>query len=168
MGKNRKILGGKETVMKSFESLVTVTARSAMRDNSQIQKVISRIVPAQTLAQIEFCRLEGGRLRITVTSAAWIARLRFIERQLIGELRAVKRDVHTVSYHVSPEQRPAARKTQRSARKSSSGAASVFGAAECIDEGACAADAEVPDRNDDEPDPLKQQLLELAKKLGQA
>ncbi len=88
--------------MKSFNTLITAQARTAMQQNSRIQEVISRIVPASSAAHIEFCRIEGGRLRVTVDSAAWIAKLRFGERQLVQALRAEKLDVHTISWHVSP------------------------------------------------------------------
>jgi len=84
--------------MKSFSTLVGKTTRAAMADDRHIKRVISRIVPANTLNHIEFCRLEGGRLRITVDSAAWISRLRFSERQIIDAMRSERLDAHTVSY----------------------------------------------------------------------
>ena len=137
--------------MKSFENLVAVTTRAAMRDDRQIKQVISRIVPAKSLAHIEFCRIEGGRLRITIDSAAWISRLRFMERQIIDALRAQRMDCHTVSFHVSPAQRPVVRKTVRHAKKTPSGVTTLESAAQAV-----------ADSGDDS---LRQELLKLARNL---
>ena len=116
--------------MKSFSTLVGKTTRAAIANDRQIKQVISRIVPASTLSHIEFCRLEGGRVRITVDSAAWVSRLRFSERQLIDALRSQRFDVHTASYHVAPDETPALRKTVRAPqKKTQTGAASVEAAA---------------------------------------
>lgn len=88
--------------MKSLHNLINKTARSAMQQDSQMKQVISRIVPATSMAHINFCRLEAGRLRITVDNATWIAKLRFSERQIVGALREAKLDVVTLSFHVVP------------------------------------------------------------------
>lgn len=139
--------------MKSFNSLVDQSARAAIRDDHQIKQVISRIVPATTLPHIEFCRLEGGRLRLTVDNAAWVAKLRFNERQLVDILRGEGLDVHTVSFHVSPAEKPVLRTTRRQANQLSKRSAStLIQAAEAIG-GA------------DKDDRLRQELLKLAAKM---
>jgi len=99
--------------MKSFENLITAQTKAAITQNNHIKQVISQIVPASSAAHIEFCRIEGGRLRVTVDSAAWIAKLRFSERQLIQALRSEKLDVHTASWHVAPIDNPKPRVTLR-------------------------------------------------------
>jgi len=143
--------------MKSFETLVGGTTLAMLRENRRIQKLISQIVPAQTLDHMEFCRLEGGRLRITVDSAVWVSKFRFLERQIIGVLRAEKLDAHTLSFHIAPRQIPDLRKTRRTAQGSMRAASSMDDAAKSVSreldphslpagpEGAC--------------DPLQQQAL---------
>ena len=139
--------------MKSFNSLVDQSARTAIRDDHQIKQVISQIVPATTLSHIEFCRLEGGRLRLTVDNAAWVAKLRFSERQLIDTLRATGLDVHTVSFHVSPAEKPILRTTKRQANQlSKRSATTLTQAAEAIG-------------GEDKDDSLRQELLKLAARL---
>lgn len=146
-----------------------------MRDNRQIKSIISQIVPAKTLQQIEFCRVEGGRLRITLTSAAWASKLRFFERQIIGELKSAALDAHTVSYHVSPSVTPVPRKTIRQANRSRSAAASIEAAAvdtAAVDTAALEGVTGEKHRevtsatsSDDHSDPLRLQLLKLAATL---
>ena len=138
--------------MKSFNTLVGKTTRAAIAGDRQIKQVISRIVPASTLSHIEFCRLEGGRVRITVDSAAWVSRLRFSERQIIDEMRSQRLDVHTASYHVAPNETPTPRKTLRVPQRTQNGAASVEAAASAV-----------TDSGDE--DRLRQELLKLARTL---
>lgn len=140
--------------MKSFSTLVGKTTRAAMADDRHIKRVISRIVPANTLNHIEFCRLEGGRLRITVDSAAWISRLRFSERQIIDAMRSERLDAHTVSYHVAPGEIPTPRKTLRVPKSTQSGAACMEAAASAVS-------------GSTEEDKLRQELLKLARTLRQ-
>jgi|GEM_PF-786433 len=142
-----------EPVMKSFDTLVAKTTRTAIADDRQIKQVISRIVPAKTMAHIEFCRVEGGRMRLTVDSAAWISRIRFIESQIIDALRSNNIDSHTISYHVSPETTPVMRKTVRLAERTPSAAAAMEAAAMAV------TDETVED------DKLRQELLKLARTL---
>jgi len=137
--------------MKSFDKLVQASTRRAIQHDHQIKRLISQIVPVNAHAHVEFCRLEGGRLRITVDSAAWITRLRFINSQLIDTLRANNLDCHTVSYHVSPPDRPAERRSVRNAEKAVKGAASIESAALLV--------------SADPDDSLRQELLKLAKAL---
>lgn len=157
----------KQATMKSFEKLITAGTRAAIQQNNQIKQVISQIVPASSLAHIEFCRIEGGRLRVTVDSAAWIAKLRFSERQLIQALKAQKLDVHTASWHVAPIDKPKPRITIRQANElSSRSAAAITALAEATND---------DDTKDSYPcsavkttesgEKLRQELLKLAAKL---
>ncbi len=114
--------------MKSFETLIGTTTRATLQQDYRIKRVISRIVPVSTLDHIEFCRLEGGRLRLTVDSAAWVARLRFSERHIIDILRQERLDIHTVSFHVSPAEEPAVRTTRRKPNGGSDAAARALAA----------------------------------------
>ncbi len=94
-----------------------------MQQDRHIKQVISRIVPATTLAHIQFCRIEGGRMRITVDNASWIAKLRFSERQILDAIRDEKLDAITMSFHVVPAETPVTRTTSRTANRTSSAAA---------------------------------------------
>ncbi len=94
-----------------------------MQQDRHIKQVISRIVPATTLAHIQFCRIEGGRMRITVDNASWIAKLRFSERQILDAMRDEKLDAITMSFHVVPAETPVTRTTSRTANRTSSAAA---------------------------------------------
>lgn len=147
--------------MKPFGALVNVAAKQAMRENLKIKQVISKIVPANTLDHIEFCRIEGGRMRITVDSATWIARLRFSERQIISTLRALNFDCHTLSYHVAPSEMPVTRKTVRKAHRHISGASALEQAARALTNPA-AEDTSAPKEANEE---LSLQLLKLAQTL---
>lgn len=140
--------------MKSFNTLVGKTTRAAIASDRQIKQVISRIVPSSTLTHIQFCRLEGGRVRITVDSSAWVSRLRFSERQIIDALRGQRFDVHTASYHVAPDETPSARKTLRTAQRTQTGSASLEAAASAV-----------ADSEDGGDDRLRQELLKLARTL---
>lgn len=151
--------------MKSFDTLITAQARTAIKENNHIKKVISQIVPATSVAHIEFCRVEGGRLRVTVDNAAWIAKLRFGERQLVRALRAENFDVHTVSWHVSPAEKPVPRVTRRAANPLTKKSAEALTAL-------AAADQSAPEKGSREPmsesgEKLRLELLKLAAKLKQ-
>lgn len=115
--------GHYKVVMKSLNSLIGKTTRTAIQQDRRIRQLISQIVPARALAHIEFCRLEGGRLRLTVDSAAWVSKLRFSERQIISALRQEKLDAHTISVHVSPAEKPTTRVTLRKPNETSEQAA---------------------------------------------
>lgn len=151
--------------MKSFDALITAQARAAMKENNHIKQVISQIVPATSVAHIEFCRVEGGRLRVTVDNAAWIAKLRFGERQLVRALRAEKYDVHTVSWHVSPAEKPIPRVTRRTPNPLSRKSADAIRALAQTTEGE---PSEKPSSQMSESgEKLRQELLKLATKLRQ-
>lgn len=126
-----------------------------MLENSQIKRVISRIVPATTMAHVQFCRVEGGRMRLTVDSAAWIARIRFSNRQIIDELRRLSYDVHTISYHVAPAEQPVSRITARNPVKATPRAAAAIEATA----------AQLKLKSSGQNDSLRLELLKLAKKL---
>ena len=138
--------------MKSFSSLIDKTTRTVMQQDRQIKHLISQIVPATTLAHIEFCRVEGGRLRLTVDNAVWVAKLRFSERQIIGTLKKEQFDVHTLSCHVAPADNVEARTSLRTPNKTSRRTAAALAA--LADQSA--------DRDDDS---LRQELLKLAETL---
>lgn len=149
--------------MKTFENLITAKTREAITQNNHIKQVISRIVPASSAAHIEFCRIEGGRLRVTVDSAAWIAKLRFSERQLIQALRAEKLDVHTASWHVAPIDKPKPRVTLRTPNELSLRSAASLTAL-------AAATTDNPHQSSivkttESGERLRQELLKLAAKL---
>lgn len=139
--------------MKTLDTLIGARTQATMRENQRIMLLVSRIVPAASLAHIQFCRIEGGRLRVTVDGAAWVARLRFSERQLVEELRKGNLDVHTVSWHVAAAEPPAARVTLRQANPlSGRSAASLTALAESTGESPA-------------DDKLRQELLKLAARL---
>lgn len=112
--------------MKSFDSLVGSAARKAMHDDRRIKQVISRIVPTSAVDHLLFCRLEDERLRITVTTAAWVARLRFQERQIIDILRHERFQLNAISWHVAPAETPQMRKTIRQANPVTEQAAAML------------------------------------------
>lgn len=151
--------------MKSFENLIPAQTRAVISQDNHIKQVISRIVPASSAAHIDFCRIEGGRLRVTVDSAAWIAKLRFSERQLIQALRSEKLDVHTASWHVAPIDNPKPRVTVRKPNELSSRSAEALTAL------AAATDDEPYEstivKTTESGEKLRQELLKLAAKLRQ-
>lgn len=142
--------------MKSFRTLIDYSTKAVIINDRRIKRVISQVVPAKTMAHIEFCRVEGGRMRITVDGAAWISRLRFMEKQIITMMREHKFDCHTISYHVSPETRPVVSKTMRRAVKTNNSAASMEAAANAV---------AVDSTEGDGGDKLRQELLKLARTL---
>lgn len=142
--------------MKTFSTVIGQSTKAIIVEDRKIKRAISHIVPANSLAHIEFCRLEGGRLRITVDSAAWVSRLRFMERQIIGVLRQHQFDSHTISYHVSPEFKTAANKSVRRPVKARNGAASMEAAANAVAEKTL---------EGGDGGKLRQELLKLARTL---
>lgn len=126
-----------------------------MRQNRQIKQVISQIVPEDILRHIQFCRIENGRLRMTVDSAAWVARLRFSDRQLIDTLTHHKLMVSAISYHVVPPEKSIARKVQRSTPASSERSITTLKTAA----------AAMNTTGEEDDDRLRQELLRLAEKM---
>ena len=92
--------------MKSFDSLIGSAVRAAVRDDRRIRRTVSRIVPAEALAHVRFCRVAERQLRVTLDSAAWIPRLRFEERRLLAALAQEGHEVRTVRWLVSPLETP--------------------------------------------------------------
>lgn len=141
--------------MKSFESLIGASTRATIHQNHQVKQLISQIVPAKTLIHIQFCRIQAGRMYISVDSSAWIARLRFCDRQIIDFLGRHGFAVDSISYHVAPENEPPQRKSLRKAIKPAIHTVrSLEAAAE-----------QTKDLNDDSRDVLRRELLNLAKNL---
>lgn len=153
--------------MKAFESLVGSSTRAAIENNLKIKQVIASLVPATAMAHIVFCRLEGGRLRVTVDNAAWVAKLRFSERLLITALKAEKKDIHTISWHIAPVEQPITRSTRRTANKPHPRSAAMVDALANSSE-ALSANHDSKQQTDVTGDRLRQELLKLAAKLRQS
>jgi len=60
-------------------------------------------MPPESLAHVQFCRIENRILKVTLDNASWLARLRFISRQLIDELNCAGFTVADTTWHVAPE-----------------------------------------------------------------
>ncbi len=54
------------------------------------------------LAHVQFFRIEQRVIKITVDNASWLARLRFIARQIIDELNKDGLLIEHVTWHVTP------------------------------------------------------------------
>ena len=144
-----------------------------MQQDRHIKQVISRIVPATTLAHIQFCRIEGGRMRVTVDNASWVAKLRFSERQILDAMRDEKLDAITMSFHVVPAESPIARTTTRTVNRTSSAAARAI--ANLAASADSSREPTLPTEPSDTPqkrtivrqgdDRLRQELLKLAARL---
>jgi len=89
--------------MKKFNDLVDQDVKQAVRDDRKIRQVIAQIMPPESLAHVQFCRIENRILKMTLDNASWLARLRFISRQLIDELNQAGLTVVDTSWHVAPE-----------------------------------------------------------------
>lgn len=111
--------------MKSLHNLIDKATLAAMQQDRQIRLLISRIVPADTVSHILYCRLQSGRLRLTVDNANWVARLRFCERQIVSALREARMDVVTLSFHVTPAEREVSREPERHTPPRSASAARI-------------------------------------------
>lgn len=143
--------------MKSFESLIGANTRATIHQNHQVKQLISQIVPAKTLIHVQFCRIEADRLYITVDSSAWIARLRFSDRQIIDFLERHAYGISSISYHVAPANKPTLRRSLRKPAKPDI----------CAVRSLEAAADQVKDPLDGSSDDLRQELLNLAKNLRQ-
>jgi len=139
--------------MRTFDTLIGPAARAAMREDRRIREVISRIVPADSLAHVTFCRAEGRQLKVTMDSAAWIPKLRFCERSLLTALAIDGLELRTVTWHVAPAAEPVGRRTRsRVARGGSARAARALMSA-------------VPGESGGSADELSRQLERLATRL---
>jgi len=137
--------------MKKFNELVDVNVTQAVQDDRNIRKTIARIMPPESLAHLQFCRVENRVLKITLDNASWLARLRFVSSQIIGELKKDNITVSQITWHVAPEKlrvepRP---KAQRLRARSQSSANIVQATAETM-----------------EDDELKRALLKVAEQLA--
>lgn len=121
--------------MKSFDSLIGPETRAALADAERLKSLVSRTMPPQAVDRLVFCRLQAHRLRLVLDSAAWVARLRFNERQMVRALSAEGLQIRQVSWHVAPPYVPPAPPT-REARKPRDGrtAALVASVAEDMDD----------------------------------
>jgi len=129
-------------------------AEKTLQEHRRVYTVISRTVPPNLLSDIQFCRIENDVLRITVSNAAVLARLRFSVSQIIDELAGQNIQVNEVNWHVSRE------KSEPQPRKKV--AAAVKG------QDAQSAKLVESTANDMPDDELKRALLKMAKHLGQA
>jgi len=89
--------------MKKFNDLVDLDVKQALNDDRKIRQVVAQIMPPESLAHVQFCRIENRILKVTLDNASWLARLRFISRQLIDELKHAGITVCDVTWHVAPE-----------------------------------------------------------------
>lgn len=111
--------------------------RHAMHDDRQLRDSISRIVPASSMAQLAFCRLEHGVLHLTVENAVWLTRLRFVERALLTQLGQEGWEVQSLKGHVLPSRAPVrARQAPRPAPvESAQGASGIRNLADSLEDG---------------------------------
>ncbi len=89
--------------MKKFNDLVDQEVKQALRDDHKIRQLVAQIMPPESLSHVQFCRIENRVLKITLDNASWLARLRFISRQLIDELSRAGITVVDITWHVAPE-----------------------------------------------------------------
>lgn len=123
----------------------------ALRDDRNIRKTIARIMPPESLTHVQFCRVENRVLKITLDNASWLARLRFVSSQIIGELQKDNITIAQVTWHVAPEKLRAEPRPQalRKRARSQSSANIVQATAESM-----------------EDDELKRALLKVAEQLA--
>lgn len=99
--------------MKSFDSLIGPETRAAMENARELHAIVSRTVPRDAAEHILFCRLTDDRLRLTLDHSAWVAKLRFNERQIVRVLAGEGFRVKQVSWHVAPPEQTGTRGTRR-------------------------------------------------------
>ncbi len=143
----------KPFVTKSTEISIPGAAQT-LQQHRRVYTVISRTVPEALLSDIQFCRIENDVLRVTVSNAAVLARLRFSASQIIDDLANQDIQVNQVNWHVSRE------KVEPTPRKKV--APAVKGADE---KSAKLVESTARDMPDDD---LKRALLKMAKNLGKA
>jgi len=138
--------------MKKFNDLVDLDVKQALNDDRKIRQVVAQIVPPESLGHVQFCRIEDRILKVTLDNASWLARLRFISRQLIDELNRAGYTVSDVTWHVAPEKVKAEpRQRVKRTREGSKASASIVQAtAESM-----------------ESDDLQRALLKMAKQLSE-
>jgi len=128
-------------------------ATEVVEQHRRVYTVISRTVPAPLLKDIQFCRIEDDVLRVTVSNAAVLARLRFSASQIIDDLANENIQVNQVNWHVSREKsEPTPRKKVPPVEKGHD------------EKSAKLVESMANDMPDDE---LKRALLRMAKNLGE-
>jgi len=137
--------------MKTFNELVGVDAQRALRDDQTIRQIISRIMPAELLDHVQFCRIENRVLKLTLDNASLLARLRFSASQIIDELNRDGLSVVQATWHVAPEKISAEPRAQtlRKRARSTASASIVQATAESM-----------------EDDDLQRALLKVAEQLA--
>lgn len=137
--------------MKPFNELIGRQARVAMKDDARLRQLISRIVPPAALPHVRFLRLEGHELHVTLSASAWVSRLRFFERQILGETSKAGLQATRMRWHVDPKPIPVAARTRPSRRiqRSSNAARLVDSTADGM-----------------EPSPLKEAMKRMAAMLA--
>jgi hypothetical protein len=82
---------GKSTAMQKFKPLsellqipdkVLGTLSARLRDRAELLVAVQTALPARLAAEVLSAGLEGGRLTVGVSSAAWAARLRYFTNDL--------------------------------------------------------------------------------------
>jgi len=137
--------------MKKFNELVGVDVSQALHDDRKIRRIIERILPPESLAQLQFCRIENRVLKLTLDNSSWLARLRFSSGQIIDELNREGITVSDATWHVSPEKIRAEPRPQalRKRARSQTAADIVQATAKTM-----------------EPDDLQRALLKIAEQLA--
>lgn len=137
--------------MKKFNELVDLDVKQALNNDRKIRQVVARIMPPESLAHVQFCRIENRILKVTLDNASWLARLRFVSRQLIDELNREGITVSDTTWHVAPEKiqaEPRPKVLRKRARSQNS--ANIIAAT----------------ANDMEADELQRALLKVAEHLS--
>lgn len=96
-----------DVLMKSFDSLIGPETQAALDDAEKLMALVTRTMPRAASKHVVFCRLLDGRLRLTLDHAAWVAKLRFNERQILRALEQEGLRIKQVSWHVAPIERRA-------------------------------------------------------------
>jgi len=125
--------------------------KQALHDDQKIRQVIARIMPPESLASLQFCRIENQILKLTLDNSSWLARLRFSSSQIIDELAREGITVAQATWHVAPgrsqaEPRP---QTLRTRARCQASANILQSTAEAM-----------------EPDELQRALLKVAEQLA--
>lgn len=88
--------------MKDFTTLLAPEARQTIQLNRQLRAALTKCVPPAAISAVSLCRLENDQLHITLTSASWLSRLRFTERTILSEVRALNLTATKLKWHVLP------------------------------------------------------------------
>lgn len=121
--------------MKSFDSLIGPDTQAALDNARELLTLVTRTMPRDAAKHLVFCRLVDRRLRLTLDHAAWVAKLRFHERQLVRNLQREGLDIKQVSWHVAPSEQdsPDSRPERRAVIPGSRSVAGLEGLARSLD-----------------------------------